>query len=233
VQSRVFEGKVIHRQASNNAEIAREWEELSKRVRVDRTVVVDRMVFIAPSPSPSVATATAKAVIKQPKAKFESEDWCIHCRDGGHLVLCSRCPRVFHASCQGLSQAEIRKGFVYCGQHSCASCHRNATAAGGMLFRCRTCPQAFCEDCLPSGDIDAIGDILPEFELLGYGKSTSAYYIKCHDCREDSAQNPDSRLWTEWEAEFREVEKKTREKTWCSCPLITVCSPVVKISTCR
>lgn len=29
-------------------------------------------------------------------------------------------------------------------------------------FRCRTCPQAFCEDCLPPGDIDAIGDILPE-----------------------------------------------------------------------
>jgi len=27
---------------------------------------------------------------------------------------------------------------------------------------CQTCPQAFCEDCLPEDDIDAIGDTLPE-----------------------------------------------------------------------
>lgn len=28
--------------------------------------------------------------------------------------------------------------------------------------RCQTCPQAFCEDCLPQGEIDAVGDVLPE-----------------------------------------------------------------------
>lgn len=28
--------------------------------------------------------------------------------------------------------------------------------------RCRTCVRAICEDCLPEGDIDAVGDTLPE-----------------------------------------------------------------------
>jgi len=31
---------------------------------------------------------------------------------------------------------------------------------------CQTCPQAFCEDCLPEDDIDAIGDTLPELFVI-------------------------------------------------------------------
>lgn len=27
------------------------------------------------------------------KPKFEHEDWCNSCRDGGELVMCYRCPR--------------------------------------------------------------------------------------------------------------------------------------------
>ena len=36
--------------------------------------------------------------------------------------------------------------------------------------RCRTCTRAICEDCLPEGDIDAVGDTLPELcvILLGF-----------------------------------------------------------------
>ena len=37
-----------------------------------------------------------------------------------------------------------------------------ASGIGVDLCRCQTCPQAFCEDCLPEDDIDAIGDTLPE-----------------------------------------------------------------------
>jgi len=42
VQSRLFEGQVVHR-LQNNQQIAQEWEELQKRARVDRLVVVDGM----------------------------------------------------------------------------------------------------------------------------------------------------------------------------------------------
>jgi SWI/SNF-related matrix-associated actin-dependent regulator of chromatin subfamily A member 5 len=47
VQSRLFEGKMVHRQQSNS-ETANEWRDLSKRARADRTVVVDGMTFILP-----------------------------------------------------------------------------------------------------------------------------------------------------------------------------------------
>lgn len=46
VQSRLFEGKFIKRN-QNNSQIAQEWQELQKRARVDRTVVVDGITVIA------------------------------------------------------------------------------------------------------------------------------------------------------------------------------------------
>ena len=50
VQSRLFEGKVVQSQQTNS-EIANEWQDLSKRARVDRTIVVDGMTFIAMPPA--------------------------------------------------------------------------------------------------------------------------------------------------------------------------------------
>lgn len=107
VQSRLFEGNMVHRQQSN-FETANEWRDLSKRARADRTVVVDGMTFLLP-PAPTTVfiwfhyrisdahwnqvVSASKAIVKPRKTKFESEDWCIHCRDGGELVLCAHCPR--------------------------------------------------------------------------------------------------------------------------------------------
>ncbi|KAF8063974.1 P-loop containing nucleoside triphosphate hydrolase protein [Lyophyllum atratum] len=209
VQSRLFEGKMIHK-AQSNAEIAQEWKNLEKRARVDRTVKVGGMTFILSSIPETLAPVATKPV-KQQKKKFESEEWCIHCRDGGELVLCTYCPRVFHAKCRGLSKLELRRASVQCSQHSCAGCYRNTSDSGGMLFRCRTCPQAFCEDCLPSGDLDAVGETLPEFLLLDYGASTSAYYIRCHDCIADYSETPDANHWTEWLNDLSLAEKKLEQ----------------------
>jgi hypothetical protein len=33
------------------------------------------------------------ATKKKSKAKHDTEDWCIYCRDGGDVILCTSCPR--------------------------------------------------------------------------------------------------------------------------------------------
>lgn len=38
----------------------------------------------------------------------------------------------------------------FCPHHACAVCSRKAAAAGGLLFRCAACPNAYCEDHLPA-----------------------------------------------------------------------------------
>ncbi|OCH88895.1 hypothetical protein OBBRIDRAFT_733561 [Obba rivulosa] len=204
VQSRLFEGRVIKR-AAPNREIAEEWRQLQKRSRTDRIIKVDGMEMIADYMGPEVVIA-AKPAIKRQRRKFESEDWCIHCRDGGELVLCCSCPRVFHAKCHGLTKVDLKRPQISCSQHSCVGCNRSTSDAGGMLFRCQTCPQAFCEDCLPPGDLDAVGDVLPELLLLGYGPCTSAYYIRCHDCHAQWDRNP--KLWQAWQKEMKETQTK-------------------------
>jgi SWI/SNF-related matrix-associated actin-dependent regulator of chromatin subfamily A member 5 len=98
--------------------------------------------------------------------------------------------------------------------------------------RCQTCTQSFCEDCLPEGELDAIGDVLPELyvlalilsllnadllidnllrasALLGYGEKTAAYYIRCQDCHEHFAEHPEA--WASWEEEMRETNRRLEE----------------------
>jgi len=53
VQSRLFEGKVIQK-GSGNKDIAREWEDVQKRARVDRLVMVDGMPVVADHVAPLV-----------------------------------------------------------------------------------------------------------------------------------------------------------------------------------
>ena len=53
VQSRLFEGKVVQNR-SGNKEIARAWEDVQKRARVDRLVMVDGMPVVADNIAPLV-----------------------------------------------------------------------------------------------------------------------------------------------------------------------------------
>ncbi|THH16507.1 hypothetical protein EW146_g4141 [Bondarzewia mesenterica] len=209
VRCRLFEGKMVHHTA-NNHEIAREWSELEKRARIDRTVTIHGMTFLPPITESATVTPSATSTRKKMKSSEDThEDWCLYCRDGGELVLCHFCPRVFHAACTGYTDAEIRRAsFMACGQHACAKCFRNTGQAGGMLFKCRTCPNAFCEDCLPSGDIEAIGEVLPEFEILGHAQKTSSFYIRCEDCCRHFAKYPAE--WKERQEEFRIAEEKLK-----------------------
>lgn len=75
---------------------------------------------------------------------------------------------------------------------------------------CRTCPLAFCEDCLPPGDLESVGDVLPEFLVLGYGRQSTAHFIKCSDCIEHYSANPTEA--EQWRKEQDKIEARAREE---------------------
>ncbi|KAI0312359.1 P-loop containing nucleoside triphosphate hydrolase protein [Amylostereum chailletii] len=220
VHSRLFEGKIVQRAKENptthsrqwlgvdNKKIAKEWEEVQKRARYERLVTVDGMQFIADriGAEPLSVSVAIPAAPKRKKAKFEHEDWCIHCRDGGELFLCGHCPRVFHAKCRGMSAAQARSAFgLTCTQHACVGCERSVREAGGMLFRCQTCPDAYCEDCLPEDTFSPIGETIPTFLIRGYGVKSSSYYINCPTCVERFREEP--QFQCEWEDEIRQAKE--------------------------
>ena len=43
-------------------------------------------------------------------------------------------------------------------------------------------------------------------ELLGFGAKDTAYYIRCHDCRQYFIEHPE--VWEGWEEEMRETQAK-------------------------
>ncbi|PBK68231.1 hypothetical protein ARMSODRAFT_958356, partial [Armillaria solidipes] len=216
VKCRLFEGNVVEK-AKHVENIALELS-TQKRARSNNTVTISGMTFIVDGPSPEDIQEKAQQrqrdmmeakKAKKKKRQWENEDWCIHCREGGELVTCDHCPRVFHAECYGISQSEANKrAFLVCRQHSCCECSRSTAQSGGMLYKCRTCPRAFCEDCLPD-EINDVGDTLPEYQLLNYGQTPTSFYIQCHFC--DIQAKEDPIWWSEWQVEIAKAEKEVNK----------------------
>ncbi|KIK50982.1 hypothetical protein GYMLUDRAFT_208922 [Collybiopsis luxurians FD-317 M1] len=220
VSCRLFEGRMLERSGDkSNAQIAEEWTNMKKRVSKGKeTIVIGGMTFIVdPDPDTEMDKAGGKDADKltlsaagTKKVKMGSEEWCHVCEDGGELYLCARCPRVFHASCRGLTRGQAQNASsVFCSQHTCCDCSRGAGDAGGMLFRCRTCYRAFCEDCLPE-PFDPIGESIPEFTLLNYRETPSAYFINCAHCLEKA--EADSHWKAEWDKTFRHAEWTLKQR---------------------
>ena len=130
--------------------------------------------------------ASAKPETKKSKAvaEFEWSDHCQNCLDGGELVLCSKCPTVYHANCAGYRTIEDVPNCYACPHHKCGVCSAAASTGGGMLFRCVICPWSFCEACLPQQVWNTPGRMLRHhkaFEALGYPQQKTACYIVCSD----------------------------------------------------
>ncbi|KAJ7757542.1 P-loop containing nucleoside triphosphate hydrolase protein [Mycena metata] len=205
VQSYLFEGTMLERTKEKDESIS---VILGKRERQDRIVQYGGMSFIRDDSMQEMMKSKSNAPPgKVKRIPYESEDYCIACRDGGNVVMCNSCPRVFHAECHStLTAAQVHAAnFAQCPQHKCRKCERGTAAAGGLLLRCQTCPQAFCTDCVCWEDIKLVGDVIPEFVLRKFGKKDGAHYIRCADCCEQAKLDP---KWAEdWEREIAEAKR--------------------------
>ncbi|KAM0788448.1 hypothetical protein ACM66B_001582 [Microbotryomycetes sp. NB124-2] len=201
VQARKFEGATYK---ATNHEIREEWEKMVSRASTSRTVLIDGHAVLKETLNVNdgaVKTITSDAAAakklagpKRQRKRFDHEDFCMVCKDGGEVYQCASCPRSCHGPCSGYAQHELDAMLsFFCAQHNCTICRRTTQEAGGLLFRCQCCHASYCEDCLPPDDIEPVGDVLPEFVLLGCGKRTQAYFIRCADCIEYYKQHPDAR----------------------------------------
>ena len=220
VQSRLFEGKRHNKSAELNSygNIAQEWTRESRRVGKETTVMVDGFAVSKESMScgdwEAVPTMAGKdprlaEAKREKRAKIMNQEvrllliflpvlllihsqHCQVCWDGGNMILCSGCPRSYHYQCldkdaQLRSKAKIN---FSCPQHQCHDCSQKTSDAGGMLFRCRWCERAFCEDCLDWDTVNILNNNLKEYELLGFPPVDQAWYIKCPRCIEDHKASP-------------------------------------------
>ena len=114
---------------------------------------------------------------KQGKRKrIQNQDFCQVCGDGGNLVCCSLCPVSVHERCCGIKAVD----FASCSHHKCSVCEKKLSAAGGLLFPCEACPNAYCEDCLPNA-VTFLEQDVPRYAKLGFDVPERYVYIHCSD----------------------------------------------------
>jgi SWI/SNF-related matrix-associated actin-dependent regulator of chromatin subfamily A member 5 len=237
VECAVFDGKRYNRDIDSKAKsaaknllpdtISRE----DRRKGKNTTVMVDGFAISKESMNcgdwEAVPTLAGKdARLREPerekRREFNHEEHCLHCFEGpdqGHMVVCRSCPRSYHYDClEKPHQAKV-KGFAgfFCSQHMCCDCGKNTSDAGGLIFRCRWCPQGLCEDCLDWDKTELIGDNLPELELLGEAPTAGGFYVKCPSCVVLCEENEEQTEWIEsMEATYKDqhdIWKEYREES--------------------
>lgn len=224
VECAVFDGKRYQREIDNKAKAASKHILPDSISRADRrkgkntTVMVNGYAISKESMNcgdweavPTFAGKDARLAdpVREKKREFNHEGHCLTCfenADAG-MVECRSCPRAYHYDClEPQYQVKVRglAGF-FCPQHACSECGKNTSDAGGLIFRCRWCPQGFCEDCLDWDKTELIGDNLAEFELLGEAPTAGGFYIKCPACVDHCEENTEQKAWMEgMESSYRD-----------------------------
>lgn len=98
------------------------------------------------------------------------------------------CPWSFHLDCldEDVGVKPSDSAMFVCSQHRCVGCTKTIAAAGELLFRCQTCVNAFCEDCIPEDEVEPLGRD-SQLEALGYFDK-HLYWIHCGACVEGGYQ---------------------------------------------
>ncbi|GIL69867.1 hypothetical protein Vretifemale_646 [Volvox reticuliferus] len=168
------------------------WEEKKKRERRERLIDVggfkvlrnnnytmeEGMLQSPGQQRGKEANAKARGT-QRAGVDYDHADYCLACWGGGELVCCDHCPAVFHLECLGLTKKDIGNGIWVCPHHTCATCKRGTCKAGGLLFRCEMCPNAYCEDDLPA-NYHMVGSC-ELFQALGQRHPKQACFIHCSD----------------------------------------------------
>mmetsp|Transcript_17445 Transcript_17445/g.25803 ORF Transcript_17445/g.25803 Transcript_17445/m.25803 type:complete len:1021 (-) Transcript_17445:135-3197(-) len=150
-----------------------------------------------------------KRKVKKAGVDFENQSHCQVCGDGGSLICCPRCPVSVHLDyrCSGVHTAN---SFLSCSHHRCSKCGKNNASAGGLLFPCDMCPNAYCEDCIPN-EARFLGDS-ERFLELGFSNKHTVY-IHCSKYCEQIAKT-----------EYGWKEPTQQEKMPCPPPMDISCS---------
>jgi len=223
VESAVFDGKVLAKtKYSTNKDIANEYfgDRADRRVGKNTTVMIDGYAvskdtvnndqWVAVQTISSTTRAFAEPK-REKKAVVEPQSHCQICMDGGEIQCCQLCPRAYHLHCLDSAFRSKAKGWQFvCPQHECHDCSQKTTDAGGMLFRCRWCERAYCEDCMDWEKFTPFGNNLPEYELLRFPEMTQSFYIQCSACTDHFAENDGDRklcegLAEEWKADHERM----------------------------
>jgi len=202
VKTRVFEGKEHQKKQKDEASVV-EFSRKDRREGKNRTVMVQGYEVLKETIGNSEWEAVATLAGKDPrlrdppkreKRKFDHQSHCQICWDGGDLELCSGCPRSYHMTCltpDARRRCKSKMQF-HCDQHQCHDCEQKTSDAGGLLFRCRWCENAYCEDCLDFDVSKLVGDQIREFALLDYPEVVQAFYIECPTCLDTFAHDPNA-----------------------------------------
>lgn len=224
VESRVFEGKAHSTVAtSTNSAIAEDWSREQRRYGMNRVVMVDGHPVLKETIGNNEWEAvktfagrnpSLRSPEKRKRAKITHQDHCQVCFDGGEVVACAGCPRVYHPDCLSepmRAKLDTRQNQFYCQQHECIECEQKTTNAGGLIYRCRWCEAGYCEDCLDWNRTQLLGDQLLEYELLDFPQHSQAYYIKCVNCIARHKEDSQAReLCEEFEMQWK-VQKESKD----------------------
>eukprot|EP00522_Entomoneis_paludosa_P007833 CAMPEP_0172444392 /NCGR_PEP_ID=MMETSP1065-20121228/4442_1 /TAXON_ID=265537 /ORGANISM="Amphiprora paludosa, Strain CCMP125" /LENGTH=1047 /DNA_ID=CAMNT_0013194915 /DNA_START=254 /DNA_END=3397 /DNA_ORIENTATION=+ len=137
----------------------------------------ERSVFQRELSGADGKAAAVPAKKKKNAQTFEMQDFCQLCGDGGKLIGCPRCPVALHLKCAGVKHA---KELMRCTHHNCVECGKTTSYAGGFLYPCAACPNAYCEQHMPKQSI--IMEENEYMEKMGYEIKHGAYILCCEMC---------------------------------------------------
>lgn len=224
VKSNIFEGKQLKRGSKPQSEdIAAQYANVDRSERrrgMNTTVMVGGYAISKESLGCKDWEAVPTFAGKNPslanskrakRAAINSQGHCQVCLDGGNIVCCQGCPRSYHMKCLDTEfQSKALGSMFFCPQHECVDCRQKTNDTGGMLYRCRWCERAYCEDHLEFDETELIGDGLPEFELLDFPENATAFYVECSACRSHFKEKPDDKKLCDEMAESIRIEHEHR-----------------------